>query len=185
LKELFGWLTQNHAWRKAGYLAIFGIAVYLILPQITALENSWQVLISMALWAVGLAFISQVFSYLGSGFMLQSILAIAHQKVSLGLNTLIVLGSTSIGMVAGGTLGTTAAIYRWTSGGEGSMEGATLASIFLPQFNLRVGGDHVAHHEKDQRKIGSGRRTEKYPHGYSVHHRSQGRQSEGKTRPAL
>jgi uncharacterized protein (TIRG00374 family) len=89
----------------------------------------------MALWAVVLAFIAQVLSYLGSGFMLQSILAIAHQKVSLWLNTLIVLGSYSIGMVAGGTIGTTAAIYRWTSGGEGSMEGATLASIFLPQFN--------------------------------------------------
>jgi uncharacterized protein (TIRG00374 family) len=135
LKKLFAWLTQNHAWQKTGYLVVFGLALYLILPQITALENSWRVLTSMTLWAVALAFMAQVLSYLGSGFMLQSILAIAHQKVSLALNTLIVLGSTNIGMVAGGTLGTTAAIYRWTSGGEGSMEGATLASIFLPQFN--------------------------------------------------
>jgi glycosyltransferase 2 family protein len=135
LKKLFGWLTQNHAWHKIGYLVVFGVALYLILPQITALEDSWQVLTSMALWAVGLAMIAQVSSYLGSGYMLQSILAIAHQKLSLWLNTLIVLGSTSIGMVAGGTIGTTAAIYRWTSGSQGSMEGATLASIFLPQFN--------------------------------------------------
>jgi len=89
----------------------------------------------MTLWAVGLAFIAQILSYLGSGFMLQSILAIAHQQVSLWMNTLVVLGSYSIGMVAGGVIGSTAAIYRWTSGGKGSMEGATLASIFLPQFN--------------------------------------------------
>jgi glycosyltransferase 2 family protein len=89
----------------------------------------------MAIWAVGLAFIAQIISYLGSGFLLQSILAIAHQKVSLWLNTLIVLGSYSIGMIAGGMIGSTAAIYRWTSGGKGSMEGATLTSIFLPQFN--------------------------------------------------
>jgi len=135
LKNIFRWLTQNHAWQKIGYLVVLGIALYLILPQITALQNSWQMLTSMALWAVGLAFIAQVLSYLGSGFLLQSILAIAHQKVSLCLNTLIVLGSYSIGMVAGGMIGTTAVIYRWTSRGQASMEGATLASIFLPQFN--------------------------------------------------
>ena len=56
----------------------------------------------MTLWAVALAFIAQFFSYLGSGFQLQCILAIAHQKVSLWLSTLIVFGSTSVGMVAGG-----------------------------------------------------------------------------------
>jgi uncharacterized membrane protein YbhN (UPF0104 family) len=132
MKYLFGLITQYRAWRKIGILAVLGVMVHLILPQITALENSWKVLTSLALWAVGLAFITQVLSYLGSGFLLQSILAIAHQKVSLWLNTLIVLGSTSIGMVAGGS---SAAIYLWTSEGEGSMEGATLASIFLPQFN--------------------------------------------------
>jgi glycosyltransferase 2 family protein len=138
LKNIFGWLTQNQAWQKIGILVVLGIAVHLILPQITALENSWQVLTSMTLWAVGLAFIAQFLSYLGSGFLLQSILAIAHQKVSLWLNTLIVLGSYSIGMVAGGVIGSSAAIYRWTSGGKGSMEGATLASIFLPQFNTII-----------------------------------------------
>jgi glycosyltransferase 2 family protein len=138
LKNIFSWLTQNHAWQKIGYLAVLGIALYLILPQITALENSLQVLKSMSWWAVGLAFISQIASYLGSGFLLQSILAIAHQKVSLWRDTLIVLGSYSIGMVAGGMIGTTASIYRWTSGGKGSMEGATLASVFLPQFNTII-----------------------------------------------
>jgi glycosyltransferase 2 family protein len=138
LKNIFGWLTQNHAWQKIGYLAVLGIALYFILPQINTLENSLQVLKSMSWWAVGLAFISQVASYLGSGFLLQSILAIAYQKVSLWRSTLIVLGSYSIGMVAGGMIGTTASIYRWTSGGKGSMEGATLASIFLPQFNTII-----------------------------------------------
>ncbi|MFZ2097338.1 MAG: YbhN family protein [Anaerolineales bacterium] len=138
MKKIFAWLTQNHAWQKIGMLVVLGIAVHLILPQITALQNSWQVLTSMILWAVGLAFLAQIFSYLGSGYMLQSILAIAHQKVSLWLDTLIVLGSYSIGMVAGGVIGSSAAIYQWTSGGKGSMEGATLASIFLPQFNTII-----------------------------------------------
>jgi hypothetical protein len=51
--------------------------------------------------------------------------------VSLWLNILIVFGSTSIGLVAGGMVGGSAAIYRWTGGSKGSMEGATLASIFF------------------------------------------------------
>jgi glycosyltransferase 2 family protein len=135
LKKIIAWITQHHGWQRMVTLVVLGLAVYLILPEITELEDSWQVLTSMALWAVGLAFIAQVFSYLGSGFMLQSILAIVQQKVSLWLSFLIVLGSYSIGIVAGGTIGTTAAIYRWTNTGEGNMEGATLASIFLPQFN--------------------------------------------------
>ncbi len=135
MKNIFRWLAQNQVWQKILILAVLGSAVHLLLPQITALENSWQVLTSMALWAVGLAFIAQIFSYLGNGFLLQSILAIAHQKVSLWRSTLIVLGSTSIGMVAGGMVGSSAAIYHWTSGGEGSMQGATLTSIFLPLFN--------------------------------------------------
>ena len=33
------------------------------------------------------------------------------------------------------TVGYSAAIYRWTSGGKGSMQGAALASIFEPLFN--------------------------------------------------
>jgi uncharacterized protein (TIRG00374 family) len=138
LKNLYRWLKRNHAWQKISYLVVLGIAFYLILPQITALENSLQVIKSMSWWAVGLAFIAQVLSYLGSGYLLQCILAIARQKVSLWLNTLIVLGSYSIGMVAGGLIGSSAAIYRWTSGGKGSVEGATLASVFLPQFNTII-----------------------------------------------
>jgi glycosyltransferase 2 family protein len=124
-----------HPWHNLLFLIILGLAVHLLLPQITTLESSWSVLKSMTLWDVGLAFLAQILSYLGSGFLLQSILAIAHQKVSLWLSTLIVLGSYSIGMVAGGVIGSSAAVYRWTGGGKASMQGAPLASIFLPQFN--------------------------------------------------
>jgi uncharacterized membrane protein YbhN (UPF0104 family) len=135
LKYILGLLNEFKAWQKLMLLAILGIAVHLILPQITALENSWKVLKSMDLWAVGLAFIAQSLSYLGSGYLLQSILAMAHQKAPLWRNTLIVMGSASVGMVAGGVIGNSAAIYRWTGAGKNSSEGAALANIFLPLFN--------------------------------------------------
>lgn len=135
MKKILGFITRNKVWQRLVILAVLGIAVYVFLPQIADLENAWQVLTSLDLAILGLAFMAQVLSYLSNGLLLQSILAIAHQKVSLWLNTLIVLGSTSIGLVAGGMIGSAAAIYRWTRGGTGSRESATLASIFLPLFN--------------------------------------------------
>jgi glycosyltransferase 2 family protein len=115
-------------------LAILGAGIHLILPQISVLRTSWQVMASMAWWAVGLAFVAQAFSYLGSGFMLQGFLETTRQKIALWLSTLVVIGANSIGMVAGGTVGVSAAIYRWTGGSEGSMKGATLASLLSPLF---------------------------------------------------
>jgi glycosyltransferase 2 family protein len=126
---------QIRLWRYLPILIVMGLAVHLLLPQITALEKSWQVLKSLLPWAVGLAFIAQILSYLGSGYLLQNILRMAKQQGSLWLNTLIVVGSTSVGMLAGGMVGSSAAIYRWTSGRKGNIEGATLASIFWPFFD--------------------------------------------------
>lgn len=134
---LFRWISRNKVWQKIGTLVVIGAAVYLILPEISNLENSWQLVASMASWAVALAFIAQVLSYLGNGFLLQGILNIAGQKVPLWRSTLIVLGSYSLGMI-GGVVGNSAAIYRWTGGRKGSMQGATLSSIYLPQFNSIV-----------------------------------------------
>jgi uncharacterized protein (TIRG00374 family) len=136
LKNLItGYLMAHRPWQKLGLLAALGVVVHLILPQITSLENSWQVLQTMIFWAVGFACVAQVLSYLGSGYLLQSILAISRQRASLWSSTLMVLGAASIGMVAGGMVGSSAAIYNWTSRSKGSPEAATLASILSPLFN--------------------------------------------------
>ena len=126
---------KKKIWRNAATLIVLGLAVYLILPQITALSNSWQVLLKMYLWAVGLSFFAQVMSYLGSGYLLKRTLEITGQVVSLIRGTLIVLGAASIALVAGGTVGGSAAIFRWTSDEKGSVGGATLASLFPSLFN--------------------------------------------------
>jgi uncharacterized protein (TIRG00374 family) len=138
LKTLFADLMHYRPLQKFGVLAILGLAVHLILPQITSLEHSWQVLKTLMPWAVGLAFIAQALSYLGSGYLLQTILSLARETINLMRSTLIVLGAASIGMVAGGMVGSSAAIYRWTSQGDGHAEGATLASILPSLFNNLV-----------------------------------------------
>ena len=94
-------------------LIIVGVAVYLLVPQLTTLQNSWSVVQGMIWWAVILALISQALSYLGSGFMLHAILDTNQQKLSILKGTLITMASVSIGLVAGGWVGGAAATYGW------------------------------------------------------------------------
>lgn len=105
--------SKVHHWRYLPILIIGGIAVYLLIPQITSLQNSWSVVQGMIWWAVALAVTSQAFSYLGSGFMLHAILEINQQKLYVWKGTLITMASVSIGLVAGGWVGGAAATYGW------------------------------------------------------------------------
>ena len=135
MKNLLHWLRQKHAWQKLVTLLVLGLAVHLILPQITALKISWNVLTSMRYWAVALAIAAQFLSYLGNGSLLQQMLSIANEQLSLWRSTLVVFGAASIGLVAGGMVGSSAATFRWVSGARHSAEGATLASLLVPLFN--------------------------------------------------
>jgi uncharacterized protein (TIRG00374 family) len=139
LKSFFEkYLLPYHPLQKLGVLAILGVAVQLILPQITALEHSWNVLKSMLPWAVCLAFLAQTSSYIGNGYLLQSILKLTNTAATLWRSTLIVLGAASVGMVAGGMVGSSAAIYRWTSRESEHPEGAVLAGVLPSLFNNLV-----------------------------------------------
>jgi uncharacterized protein (TIRG00374 family) len=136
LKNLSEAHSQKHStWKKLGFLVLLGVAVYLILPQITVLEHSWQVLTTLIPWAVGLAIVAQGLSYLGSGYLLQTLLGLTHQPVKIWRSTLIFLGSASVGMVAGGSVGNAAAIFTWTNRDNQHPEGATLGSLLPPIFN--------------------------------------------------
>jgi uncharacterized membrane protein YbhN (UPF0104 family) len=112
-------------------LLLLGLAVHLILPQIATLEHSLQVIKGMTWWAVGLAAGAQVLSYLGSGVLLRAIVAMTGDRLSVVRSTLITTASYSIGLVAGGMVGSGAATYRWVHGSGVSAEGALLAG-WLP-----------------------------------------------------
>jgi uncharacterized membrane protein YbhN (UPF0104 family) len=116
-------------------LVLLGLAVHLVLPQLTSLERALQVIKTLVLWAVALAVVAQALSYLGSGYLLREIVALTHQRFSLVKGVTITLASSSIGVVAGGMVGTAAATYRWMRGMDVSSEGATLAGILPLLFN--------------------------------------------------
>ena len=83
-------------------LVLLGLAVHLVLPQLTSLEHSLQVIKTLVLWAVALAVGAQVLSYLGSGYLLREIVALTHQRFSIVNGIMITLASSSVGVVAGG-----------------------------------------------------------------------------------
>jgi len=117
---------------------MLGLAAYLLLPQIASLQHSWLVVQSMIWWAVGLAAVAQAFSYLGAGFMLHAILDNDQQKLSIWKGALITMAAFSVGLVAGGWVGTAAATYGWIHRENPDENTSALAGTLPPLLNDAV-----------------------------------------------
>ncbi len=87
---------------------------------------------------VALALTAQIFSYLSSGYLIKAILKTYEKKISLFKSTIIFVCSTSIGLVAGGFVGSSAAIYRWLNKEDVSKNSATIASIIPSLLNNAI-----------------------------------------------
>jgi uncharacterized protein (TIRG00374 family) len=119
-------------------LILLGLAVHLILPQIASFEESVQVIRTMALWAVLLAGLAEIISYIGYSYLINSVLAIANQRISTLKGVAITLAASSMGMLAGGTVGNAAATYRWIRKSGVSKEGSGLAGTLPTMFNNAI-----------------------------------------------
>jgi hypothetical protein len=126
--------SNNHLARSLLYLIIIGLAVYILLPQITSLEESIHVIRSMSPWLVSLAFLAQICSYVGRGYLVKAIVDLGKTRLSLVRGVLIAFAAGSIGLV-GGWVGAGTATYRWIEQGEDNSKEAVLAGILPPFFN--------------------------------------------------
>jgi uncharacterized protein (TIRG00374 family) len=121
----------RHWLRNLFTLLLLGLAVHLVLPQIATLKHSLLVIKGMTWWAVALAAGAQVVSYLGSGVLLTAIAAMTGGRLSVVRGTLITAASNSVGLVAGGVVGSGVVTARWVHRSGASSEGALLA-LWLP-----------------------------------------------------
>ena len=128
-------IPKKRLWRSLITLIILGLAVHLLVPQITDLASSWSVVQGMIWWAVALAVLSQACSYLGSGYMLHAILAPYREKLSTLKGVLITMAAFSVGLVAGGWVGTAAVTYGWVRKENRDGNTATLAGTLPPLLN--------------------------------------------------
>jgi len=119
-------------------LILMGLAVNLILPQLASVEASLHVIKTMVPWAVLLAALGQGVSYLGAGYLINSVVAKVNQTIPILKGIIITLAASSIGMLAGGTFGNAAATYRWVRKSGVSAEGAGLAGTLPTIFNNTI-----------------------------------------------
>ena len=130
-------LTRRQRFARFGryglLLLLLGVTVHLVLPRMTTLNHSLQVIRTMIGWALTMAVAAQVSSYLGSGYLLQALATVAGQRLSLLRGTAIFAASVSVGLVGGGPVGSIAATYHWMRDSGAGEEGAILAG-WLPSL---------------------------------------------------
>jgi uncharacterized protein (TIRG00374 family) len=112
-------------------VAVLGLAVKLVLPQLGPLQDSMELLQTMVPAYLLLAVVAQVLSYLASGAMLRDVVRLTGDTLSVRRATAVSAGSGSVGLVAGGAIGTAGMTFRWLRDAGVSPEGALLAS-WLP-----------------------------------------------------
>lgn len=123
----------KHILRYALFLLILGITVTFLIPKVTTLTASLSVIKALIWWTLGLAILAQIISYFGNGYIIKSILKLFNQKISLLKSTLVFMTSVSVGLVAGGFVGSTVTIYKLINKKGSSKNIATFAS-FLPSL---------------------------------------------------
>lgn len=137
-KEKFRSFPKIRVWRYLPILIILGLAVHLLVPQITTLEHSWSVVKGLSWWALVLAIIAQVLSYFSSGYLLHTIMKTNEQDLQVSKGTLITVASQSIGLVAGGWVASAAATYHWIRHSSQESNMAVLAGTLPSLLNNAV-----------------------------------------------
>ncbi|HEY6842960.1 MAG TPA: YbhN family protein [Thermoanaerobaculia bacterium] len=107
---------------------VLALLVNFILPRIGTIEEALKTVRTMAPWAIAFAFAMEVLSYVANGALLQSIVTLMGEKISLRRAAAIEIGAATVAIVAAGALGFGAAIYRWTRDSGLSQRAAMLAS---------------------------------------------------------
>jgi glycosyltransferase 2 family protein len=117
--------------RAVPVLVVLGLLVHFLLPRLDTIEDSLTTLRTLKPWAIGLSLIMEVLSYVANGALLQSVIQLAGERMSLRRAAAIEIGAGSVALVAAGALGFGAAIYKWTTKRGVDADAALLAS-WLP-----------------------------------------------------
>jgi uncharacterized protein (TIRG00374 family) len=121
--------------RAVPVLLVLGLLVHFLLPRLDSIADSFATIRTMAPWAIGLSLIMEVLSYAANGALLQSVIALAGDRISLRRAAAIEIGAGSVALVAAGALGFGAAIYKWSRNRGVSADAAMLASWFPSVFD--------------------------------------------------
>jgi hypothetical protein len=99
--------------RRLFLLIVLGLALYFVLPQFAKIQQAIQVVSSLRITFVTLSLCAEVLSYLGSGYLLRTVVRRGDTPVSVVDGALLTVGANSVGTLGGGVLGTAGLTYVW------------------------------------------------------------------------
>jgi uncharacterized protein (TIRG00374 family) len=105
------------------------VAVYVLLPQVTTIENSLAVLRTLAWWLVAVALLAQCACYLCHGIVVQRLLRLFGQGLPLWRSIAIVMSSYSLSMLWGGQITNSGAMFRWLRSAGISTEASLVVGV--------------------------------------------------------
>jgi len=109
-------------------LIVLGLAVHYLLPQLVTFEHSLQVLKKMSVPFIIGAALAQVLSYMSNGYLIRSLASTAGRRLTVLKGISMTLASSSVGLVAAGMVGNSAAMYHLMKHTGIKQESALLAS---------------------------------------------------------
>ena len=117
--------------RIAGLIIFLLIGIKILNPHIKAIPESIKAIKSLDYQMLFCAILFEVLRFVFSGYFLNTILGLFGERISLGQAVMIVLGSASFGMVAGGMVGSAAASLQWLRMRNVKTQAASMTG-FLP-----------------------------------------------------
>jgi uncharacterized protein (TIRG00374 family) len=100
--------------RRYLFLLLFmGVALYVFLPRLAAIQHALAAFSTLSAPLVALSVGAQVLSYLGSGYLVRSVVNVSSKPISIVEGALMTLGANSVGTLGGGVLGTAGMTYFW------------------------------------------------------------------------
>ena len=113
------------------------IVAVILLTKIATIEKAAEVIRSIPIWMLGLAALSQVISYLGSGYQIKVIVSNGLQKMSTVRGALITIAGETVGL-AGGMAGSVAATYLWVAKDKEMSDEGVLSGVMPIIYNSVV-----------------------------------------------
>lgn len=124
---------RKKARRSLFLLIVMGLSVYLLLPQVARIEHTLRIAFTLRVPFIALAVGAQILSYLGSGYLLRSVVRMVAKPVSVAEGALVTVGANSVGTLGGGILGTAGMTYLWLRR-RGVSPGAAALGGWIPIF---------------------------------------------------
>ena len=119
--------------RNLFVLIMLGLGVYFFLPQFAKIQHALRMVSTLSITLVSLSLGAQVASYLGSGYLLRTVIQLAAKPISVIDGALLTAGANSVGTLGGGIIGTAGMTYLWLRR-RGVNSGAAGLAGWLPIF---------------------------------------------------